>query len=154
MVCLRIHHVRCTFSRFFKCLCVITANIAAIERSTTTGRSRYIPNDINRKLLVFQLKASAYYWPILAQYARFSATQQDLAGCWGEKYLFISKMTFVVFDIGFSIRAAPHRRMRRMARRLASLFWPKTAPRLCNMPSKPLLRPICAMSMSSPTQHQ
>ena len=58
------------------------------------------------------------YWRSMPDF-RFSATQQDLAGCWGEKYLFLSKMMFFVFDIGFSIRSATHRRMRRMARRLA-----------------------------------
>jgi len=42
-----------------------------------------------------------------------------LAGCWGEKYLFLSKMMFFVSDIGFSIRSATQRRMRRIARRLA-----------------------------------
>ena len=51
------------FQEFFS---VLTANIEAIKRSTTTTRPRCIPNISNRKLLVFQHKASAYYWPILA----------------------------------------------------------------------------------------
>ena len=59
MVRPRIRHVGCIFFRFFQCLCVITANIKATERITAMIRYTCIPNEINGKLLVFELKDSA-----------------------------------------------------------------------------------------------